>query len=320
MACNDATRADLARLVAHQLPQLTTVLVSGDPFGYGHAQPVAPPLAQLVHQALPVVERVCRQASRAGSADVVPFRFLGAVCAHQAVEQDEASAVLSGAVEAVADFLLARGREFDDLWGAENVDQAVTVICGQLEDFASRALPELEKGYARMNANSEPPTAEEASTYLELLQARGEAEATAAPFPESVLHDGTPRSIAVLVATGHRDDAPALAHAAQEIEVHLPGAVDLGMGDDHPTHWRVVIPRPASAEWRDMHGVLRHIAMTHGLVILVRYPGVGVAALRSTYRDTLTSLPEAIAAYGRRSAVVSTHAPTGPRTPAAVAA
>lgn len=316
-ACNEATRADLARLVDRQLPEITTGLLHGDPFGGSIPQMVEPPIAQLVHQAMPTVSRLCHGMSFARREEVVPFRFLGALCAHQCVEPEKAAHAVNGAAEAVADLLLARGRELDDLYGAANVDQAVAVMCGQLENFASRAVREVETGYARMEACPDAPSVE-AGGLIDLLDERDDVGDETPDH--QLLEPDTPRAVAVLVATGHRDDTPALLRAAQEMEVHVPGAIDCGLGQDPPTHARVVIPRPFGHDARDLHGVLQHIAVSNGVVIVVQYPGAGLNVLQRIYRDTLALLPEVIALDGRRSSVITAHHPTAPRTPLTVAA
>ena len=65
---------------------------------------------------------------------------------------------------------------------------------------------------------------------------------------------------------------------------------------------------------------LRHVARRNGAAIVVRHPSVTLGSARAAYRDTVASLPEVIAARGQRSTVVTSHAPTGPRTPVPVAA
>jgi hypothetical protein len=302
--CNEATRADLARVVESHLPHLTARLLHRPLFASEHAIDPRPLSVQLVHEVLPVVTRICRDGRPARRSEVIPMRFVGVRCAQQGVGAEEASMAVSGAVEAVADMLLARAGELDDLWGQGNVDEAAGVLCGLLEDFASRAVREVEIGHARMVGSQ--------ATAIAVLRARHARSLMAlSAWPG----DPTPRSVAVLAATGRREDIPALSHAAKEIEVHLTGAVDAGLGDDTPTHWRVVVPFRRAEAWREVHPVLRHIAVAHGLVIVLPSPVTSEPALRVSYNETCVSLPDVIGELGSRRGVLHPEDAPSPPSP-----
>ena len=317
---SDAVRSDLARLVDRQLPELTTTLVHGDA-SRGDASPaVAPPLAQLVHEAMPMARSVCHGGKPVRHGDVLPFRFLGATCAGDGIAAETAVATVTAAVESVADLLLARSHEFDGLWGEANVEQAVAAMCGDLEAFASSAARQIGIAYAHWaNARVVHPSVDEEAALADVLTPREEADVDP-DGKQDVLPANRRMLVAVIVATGQREDVPALARAAEEIETHLPEVVNLGLGEDQPTHWRVVVLRTVSQLGWDAQAVLRHVARRNGVVIVVRHPSVTLGRARAAYRDTVASLPEVIAAHGQRSTVVTSHAPTGPRTPIPVAA
>jgi hypothetical protein len=317
---SDAVRSDLARLVDRQLSELTTALVHGDAFRDDAPLAVAPPLAQLVNEAMPMARSVCHGGKPVRHGDVLPFRFLGATCAGDGIAAETAVATLTGTVESVADLLLARSHEFDGLWGGANVEHAVAAMCGDLEAFASSAARQVEIAYAHWaNARVVHPSLDEEVALTEVLSSRVAPDVD--PEKRQDVFPANRRMlVAVIVATGQREDVPALARAAEEIETHLPEVVNLGLGEDQPTHWRVVVLRTVSQLGWDAQAVLRHVARRNGVMIVVRHPSVTLGSARAAYRDTVASLPEVIAAHGQRSSVVTAHAPTGPRTPVPVAA
>lgn len=317
---SDPVRTDLARLVDRQLPELITTLLHGSVQRGDDPATVSPALAQLVHAAMPMVAGVCHGGKRLPFNDVVPFRLLGAACAQAQATCDDAVETVTGAVEAVADLLLARGRELDDLYGAANIEAAIADMCGDLEAFASSAARQVEYGCGdAAEYRDTRPTNDEASALLSVLSPRDDPAEHA-----SAWEDVFPRSrrliLAVLVATGKRDDTPALARAAADMAMHVPDTVSLGLGDNAPTHWRVAILRPLCKLPWDAHPVMRQIAARNGVTIVIRQPSISLDAARTVYRDAVDALPEIIAEHGQRSAVVTTRMSTGARGPLPIAA
>jgi hypothetical protein len=308
---NDAVRLDLARLVEMETPGVATLLLHGDPWEIAGRVDVHPAVAQLVHEALPIIGRLCRDGRLVSRDEVIAFRFLATRCAHAGIECKVAAQTVSNAAEAVLDAVLRRAHELDDLWGATNVEATTAVLCGVLENFAGRAAAQVKEGYATYQAGFVRARDKDPIRYVRVLDTDVDVSS----------RDRTSRAILVMLAAGHRDDAAALSTAAREIEVHVPGAVDLGVGSEAmPTHRRVVVPVRDDAAWRGVHPILRHIAVVHGVVIVTRPPVSGLWALRDCYTDLCGSLREIVRTSGRRSGLVAaedTPTPTPSLTAAA---
>jgi len=309
--CNEAVRLDLARLTEIDMPSVATRLLNGDPWAIEPRVNVHPAQAQLVHQAMPLLGRLCRDGRLVTYDEVIPFRFLATRCAHAGIDSRQAMRTVTDAAEAVVDAMLPRVRELDDLYGPRNVDAAVTVLCGVLDNFAARAAAQVKEGYAAYGAS---------------LMRWEDRERTRAlrPLDEHsgrTRRDRTSRAVLVMVASSRTGSRQALASAAKEIEVHVAGAIDLGLRRAEPAHHRVVIPVRDDAAWRRAYPLLRYIAVIHGVVILTRPPVVGLPALRACYDDLRRSLREAPRETVKRSGVVPSldNAPTAD-APAPVAA
>lgn len=291
--CNEAVRLDLARLAEMEMPNVATLLLNGDPWMVQPRVDIHPALAQLVHHAMPLISRLCRDGRLVTIDEVIAFRFLATRCAHGGVDCRRATRTVNDAAEAVMDAILRRAQELDELWGAKNVEAATTVLCGVLENFAARAAAQVKDGYAAYSASEARGKQRDRFRYPRPLDRRSLRS-----------RDRTSRAVLVMVASAHRGGRRALATAAKEIEVQVPGAVDLGMRLADPAHHRVVIRIRDDATLRKVYPVLRYIAVAHGVVIVTRPPVNGMRALRSCYSELCESLREVTRETGRRSGIV----------------
>jgi hypothetical protein len=299
---NEGIRTDLARFAEMETPGVVTRLLHGDPWDVGpRANDLHPALAQLVHEAMPVLGRLCREGRLVSRDEVIPFRFLATRCAHAGINQDVAASIVSNAAEAVMDAVIRRTRELDELYGAANVEAATAMLCGVLEDFAGRVAAQLGDGYKAYAASLDAVNSRDPERATRLLRR----------MAHTATNDDAARAILVVVATGQREDAEALAAAAREIQVHVPGAIEAGAGADNvPSHHRVVVPVADGDGWRTIYPVLRYVAITYGVVIVTRPPVRSLAALRDCYYDVCSSLREVMRTSGQRSGVVGATADT----------
>ena len=281
--CNEAVRLDLARLTEMDMPGVATRLLNGDPWAIEPRVNVHPAQAQLVHQAMPLLGRLCRDGRLVTFDEVIPFRFLATRCAHAGIDCRQAMRTVTDAAEAVVDAMLPRVRELDELYGPRNVDAAVTALCGVLENFAARAAAQVKDGYAAYSASLIRSEDRERARAMRPLDNRSGA----------TRRDRTSRAVLVMVASSRTGGRRALADAAKEIEVQIAGAVDLGTRLAEPAHRRIIVPVRDDAALRQAYPLLRYIAMAYGVVIVTRPPVAGLSALRDCYDDLCRSLREA---------------------------
>lgn len=99
------------------MPAVATHLLHGDPWGIGRPiRNMHPALAQLVHEAMPIIGRLCRDGRLTHRDEIIPFRFLGARGAHAGIDSEVAGVtVRTAAAEAVMDATIRRTHELDDL-------------------------------------------------------------------------------------------------------------------------------------------------------------------------------------------------------------
>lgn len=85
----------------------------------------------------------------------------------------------------------------------------------------------------------------------------------------------------------------------------MPGAEDLGLGDARPIHRPVIVPVPDDSVWRDVHRLMRHIAVANGVVVVTRPPVNGLPLCGPATRTCAPRCARSSATRGRRRGVIT---------------
>jgi len=85
----------------------------------------------------------------------------------------------------------------------------------------------------------------------------------------------------------------------------IPGAVDLGLSDDHlPVTRRVVFPVETHGRWIEARTALHDIATRHGVLAVAPIQAPTLARLAASYQATLRDLSRVVRGCGYRSGII----------------
>lgn len=231
------------------------------------------------------------------SAEASTFRMLGGLAARTGLSEDDVIAAAGSGVDGA--IKAAR----TDLENGPAPWRTQVAIFDQLRAeagiFATAVTTELRRGM-----QSPPPRGDgKESVLLRAIDGRLSDDALGAAAATAGL-DASREHGVVLLVHPEGDLAP-LEAAADDIVSTVPGAVDLGLSDDHlPVTRRVVFPVETHGRWIEARTALHDIATRHGVLAVAPIQAPTLARLAATYAATLRDLSRVVRGCGYRSGII----------------